>query len=146
MLANISIGKQQIDLFDDLFTIPELRKSIAPQMSFDDGLTYFNYDHIIVSMSGGKDSIAAFLEVMDMGADKSKIELWHNAVDGRGDKPFMDWMFMDDFNIKIAEHYGVPLYFSWLEHGFKGEMLKNESYSHPHKVETPDGLITLERA
>lgn len=68
MLANISIGKQQIDLFDDLFTIPELRKSIAPQMSFDDGLTYFNaptidlsiYDHIIVSMSGGKDSIAAF--------------------------------------------------------------------------------------
>ncbi len=42
MLANISIGKQQIDLFDDLFTIPELRKSIAPQMSFDDGLTYFN--------------------------------------------------------------------------------------------------------
>ena len=153
MLANASIGKQQIDLFDDLFTIPELRKSIAPEMPFDDGLTYFNaptidlsiYDHIIVSMSGGKDSIAAFLEILDMGADKSKIELWHNAVDGRGGKPFMDWMFMDDFNIKIAEHYGVPLYFSWLEHGFKGEMLKNESYSHPHKVETPDGLITLER-
>jgi 3'-phosphoadenosine 5'-phosphosulfate sulfotransferase (PAPS reductase)/FAD synthetase len=144
---------KQIDLWDDQIVVPSLINSIAQKNASNDSLTYFSaptvdlsiYDHIIVSMSGGKDSIAALLEILDMGADKSKIELWHNAVDGRGGKPFMDWMFMDDYNIKIAEHFGIPLYFSWLEHGFKGEMLKKDSYSHPHKVETPEGLITLER-
>lgn len=143
----------QVDLFDDKIVIPTLLNSIAPKTDPKSELTYFScptvdlsiYDHIIVSMSGGKDSIAAFLHILDLGADKSKIELWHNAVDGRGGRTFMDWVFLDDFHHRLADHYGVPLYFSWLEHGFEGEMLKENSFSHPHKVETPDGLITLER-
>lgn len=143
----------QCDLFDDKFVIPSLVNSIAAASNKNEDLTYFEainidlsiYDHIIVSMSGGKDSIASFLHILDLGADKSKIELWHNAVDGRSGKHFMDWVFMDSYNEAIAKHYGVPLYFSWLEHGFEGEMLKNNSYSHSHKVETPEGIITLER-
>lgn len=143
----------QNDLFDDTFVLPKLAASIAKATEKNADLTFFEaididlsiYDNIIVSMSGGKDSIACLLHLFDLGVDKSKLELWHNAVDGRGGKHFMDWMFMDDFNQKIADHYGIPLYFSWLEHGFEGEMLKNNSYSHAHKVETPDGVITLER-
>jgi len=45
----------------------------------------------------------------------------------------------------LADELGLPLYFSWLEGGFEGEMLKENGYSRPHKVETPSGLITLER-
>lgn len=57
----------------------------------------------------------------------------------------MDWHFMASYNQSLASALGLPLYFSWLEGGFEGEMLKQNAYSRPHKVETPNGLITLER-
>ena len=70
------------------------------------------------------------------------------AVDdgrGREGSSLMDWTFMADYNRQLAAAFGLPLYFSWLQGGFEGEMLKHDSYSQPHKVETPQGLITLER-
>lgn len=103
------------------------------------------YDHFIVCLSGGKDSIACLLHLLDLGVDKSRIELWHHDVDGREGSTLMDWTFMRDYNIKLAEAFGLPIYFSWLQHGFEGEMTKNNAYSHPHMVETPEGLLTLER-
>lgn len=103
------------------------------------------YDRVVVCMSGGKDSIAALLRIIDMGVDVSKVELWHHDVDGREGSSLMDWPFMADYNRQLAAHFALPLYFSWLEGGMEGEMLKEASYSRPHKIETPDGLITLER-
>lgn len=35
------------------------------------------YDKYIVSFSGGKDSTAVFLYLLDRGVPKDKIELWH---------------------------------------------------------------------
>lgn len=103
------------------------------------------YDHVIVCVSGGKDSIACLLRLKDMGVDMSKVELWHHDVDGNENSQLMDWTFMRDYNRKFAAAMGLPLYFSWLEGGFEQEMLKENSYSRPHKVETPEGLLTLER-
>lgn len=104
-----------------------------------------SYDHIVVCHSGGKDSWASLLNLFDQGVDRSKIELWHHDVDGREGSHLMDWIFMADYNRKLAEALGIPLYFSWLVDGFEGEMLKNNSLSKPHKIETPEGVITLER-
>lgn len=140
------------DEFDDAIQIPHvLQESVGKSLQVDNKIFSLPeidlgfYDLIIVSMSGGKDSIAALLRLIDMGVDLSKVELWHNLVDGNEGKIFMDWKYMDSYNKKLAEAFKLPLYNSWLEHGFEGEMLKNNSRSHRHMVETPDGLLVLDR-
>ena len=141
-----------IDAFDDLHVISKLFAKASGQQR-DKGVAYFSapdidlsiYDIIVVCISGGKDSWASLLRLIDMGADMSKIELWHHEVDGREGSALMDWPFMTDYNRKLAAAFGLPIYFSWLEGGFEGEMLKENSFSNRHHIETPSGLITLER-
>ena len=141
---------------DDVSVIPALRQQVgllSPQATEQAHGSYFSapeieldrYDAIVVCMSGGKDSIASLLRLKELGADMSKVELWHHDVDGREGSQLMDWPFMADYNSQFAAAMGLPLYFSWLEGGFEGEMLKQDAFSKPHKIETPDGLITLER-
>lgn len=98
------------------------------------------YDKYIIAFSGGKDSIATFLHLLDLGIPKSKIELWHHDVDGRGDT-FMDWEVTPDYCRKFGAAFGVPLYFSWKEGGFKREMLRNNAKTAPTSFECPDGTI-----
>jgi 3'-phosphoadenosine 5'-phosphosulfate sulfotransferase (PAPS reductase)/FAD synthetase len=102
------------------------------------------YDRLIVCLSG-KDAIACFLRLIDLGVDLSKVELWHHDVDGREGSTLADWPFMASYCRAFADAFGVPIYFSWLEGGFEGEMLKENSVSGAHMVETPDGLVRLER-
>lgn len=73
------------------------------------------------------------------------MEFWHHDVDGREGSSLMDWGFMRDYCNQLAEVFQVPLYFSWLEGGFEGELLKDNAYSRPHHVETPEGLLVLPR-
>jgi hypothetical protein len=37
-----------------------------------------DYDHVVVAFSGGKDSTAAFLHLLECNIPKSRIELWHH--------------------------------------------------------------------
>lgn len=46
-----------------------------------------SYDKYLVQFSGGKDSTASFLHLLDEGVAKEKIELWHQEIDAR-DKTF----------------------------------------------------------
>lgn len=57
----------------------------------------------------------------------------------------MDWPFTHAYNLALGRHFGLPVYFSWIDGGFEAEMLKNNSYSRAHYMETPDGLVKLER-
>lgn len=38
------------------------------------------YDQIIVLFSGGKDGMAAFFKLLELGVPKSKISLWHHDI------------------------------------------------------------------
>ena len=99
------------------------------------------YDKILISFSGGKDSMACFLHLLELGADKNKIELWHNEVDGREGSELMDWPCTADYCRKFAQAFGVPIYYSWKEGGFEREMLRDNTSTAPIKFETPEGRI-----
>jgi 3'-phosphoadenosine 5'-phosphosulfate sulfotransferase (PAPS reductase)/FAD synthetase len=99
-----------------------------------------SYDHYIVSFSGGKDSTACFLYLLEQGVPKEKIELWHQEIDGKGET-FFDWEITPDYCRKFAVAFGVPIYFQWKEGGFKREMLRENSLTAPTCFELPNGCI-----
>lgn len=108
-----------------------------------DGLTLaelLTYDKILVMMSGGKDSVACLLHILDLGVPKEKLELWHHDVDGHEGSELMDWPVTRDYCRKLAEAFDIPLYFSWKEGGFEGEMLRENARTRAIHFETPDGL------
>lgn len=98
------------------------------------------YDHVIVAYSGGKDSTACLLHLMDQGVDMKKVEVWHHLVDGRGDI-FMDWPSTEDYCRKFAQTFEIPLYYSWRHQGFRGELMKKGRPSHHVEFECPDGSV-----
>lgn len=145
------------DHYDDMTLIPGLEELVF-DIPFDGPIckpinTFYSapeidlseYSRVVVCMSGGKDSLACLLHLLEVGVDASTIELWHHDVDGREGSHLMDWTFMADYNKRIADEFEIPLYFSWLKDGFEGELLKENSISQPHLFESPAGIITLER-
>jgi 3'-phosphoadenosine 5'-phosphosulfate sulfotransferase (PAPS reductase)/FAD synthetase len=103
-----------------------------------------SYDYILVAFSGGKDSAASFLSLLEAGADPSKIELMHHDIDGREEgKGFMDWPVTPSYCAKFAAEFNVPIYFSWREGGFLREMLRDDKATARTHFETPAGLQTV---
>jgi 3'-phosphoadenosine 5'-phosphosulfate sulfotransferase (PAPS reductase)/FAD synthetase len=101
-----------------------------------------SYDHFIVAFSGGKDSIACFLHLLELGVERSKIELWHHDVDGREEgQGFMDWPSTPGYVRAFADWFNVPVYFSWREGGFLREMLRNLTPTAQTIWENPDGTL-----
>lgn len=111
-----------------------LGAALAPQLD--------SYDHFVVAFSGGKDSLACLLCLIDLGVPRERIELWHHDVDGREGSALMDWPVTRDYCKKVAEAFGVAIYFSWKAGGFEREMLRNEQATAPMFFETPDGVRT----
>lgn len=104
-----------------------------------------SYDTIIVTFSGGKDSLACVLHLLEeerrLGVDlKSKIELWHHDVDGDDEDGLMDWPVTTSYCRAIAKAFDLPIYFSWKVGGFEREMLRDNARTAPIRFETPDGF------
>ena len=88
------------------------------------------YDVIAVGYSGGKDSLAALLDLLDRGVPPSKIELHHHDIDGQGEK-LMDWPCTHAYVQATAGALGIPIVFSWREGGFVREMLRDNAPTAP---------------
>nr|NIQ80315.1 hypothetical protein [Anaerolineae bacterium] len=91
-------------------------------------LPFDQYDQVIVSFSGGKDSLACVLHLLEQGVPPEKIELWHQAVDGRPGvaERFFDWPVTEAYCNAVSEALQIPIRYQWRENGFLGEMLKGE--------------------
>lgn len=83
-----------------------------------------DYDLIIVLFSGGKDSLAAYLKLLEWGVPKEKIELWHHDIDGGHPDRCMDWPVTQAYVEAFAKAEGVRLRKSWRVNGFWGEVYR----------------------
>lgn len=93
-------------------------------------LPFERYDKIVVLFSGGKDSLACLLHLLDLGVDREKIELWHHLVDGK-DSRLMDWPVTERYCEAVASSFKIPLKLSWREGGFEREMLREGDATAP---------------
>lgn len=100
-----------------------------------------SYDFVVVAFSGGKDSMACILHLLEKGVNREKMELWHHLVDGREGSALMDWPCTEGYVRACAEALGIPVYFSWRVGGFEREMLREEQRTAPVKFETPAGDV-----
>lgn len=100
-----------------------------------------SYDYYVVAFSGGKDSTACFLHLLDLGIPKDKIELWHHAIDGKEGSTLMDWPVTPDYCRQFAKTFEVKYYESWKVGGFEREMLRQDTPTAPKKFEDPSGNI-----
>lgn len=105
----------------DLEFLPETQEeetSVPEEETSVPEVDLTQYDKIIVAFSGGKDSTACFLHLIDQGVPTEKIELWHHDIDGRGPL-FMDWESTPSYCRAFAKAFNVPIFFSWKEGGFE---------------------------
>lgn len=100
-----------------------------------------SYDKVLVGFSGGKDSVAAVLALLDAGVPKDKIELHHHDIDGEPGANLMDWPITRAYCKAFADAMGLPIYYSWREGGFEREMLRNGDRTAPVAFEQPDGTL-----
>ena len=123
----------------ELFEVPRQVPTPMVEHELPDGLAspdLTSYDHVIVAMSGGKDSVACALHLMEMGI---RPELWHHDVDGHAD-PFFDWPVTPAYCDAFAAAFDLPIFHSWRIGGLKRELLKENDRLAGVEYETPDGL------
>lgn len=82
------------------------------------------YDLIVILFSGGKDSMACYYKLLEMGVPKEKMELWHHDIDGGHPTRAMDWRCTQNYVRAFAEAEGVPLRVSYRINGFFGELYR----------------------
>lgn len=114
----------------------------APSRVHSGSVDPHDYDVVIVAFSGGKDSVACVLALLDMGI---RPELWHHDVDGdpEDEEPELrwDWPITPAYCRAFAAAFGLPIYFSWRVGGLTGELLKENDRTKPVRYERPDGTI-----
>lgn len=81
-------------------------------------------ERAIKLISGGKDSIATYFKLRELGVPKSKIEFWHHDIDGGNPERHMDWRCTQSYMKALADAEGIPLRLSWRKGGFFGELYR----------------------
>ena len=89
-LASLGDTSDQCDMFQEEYEqqLAALPKSKAHTEPID----VLSYDRYIVAMSGGKDSVACLLHLLECGVPRDLIEIHHHNVDGEetGEDGLMD--------------------------------------------------------
>lgn len=103
-------GRRDSSHFEKIF-LPEL-------------LPLEEYDLVAILLSGGKDSIACYYKLLELGVPKERMEFWHHDIDGGNPERKMDWKCTQNYVKSFAEAEGVKLRLSWRVNGFFGELYR----------------------
>lgn len=117
------VGAAQASLWGD--------ELLDPQAAQEPNLG--DYDRIIVAFSGGKDGLAAILDLLDRGVEPSRIHLHHHLVDG-DDSELMDWPVTEAYCKAVAKALGMEISFSFKVGGFEREMNRRDAPTAPCNV------------
>jgi 3'-phosphoadenosine 5'-phosphosulfate sulfotransferase (PAPS reductase)/FAD synthetase len=126
-----------------LLSLPQVQTGLARKPDSRVLLPLEQYDNILVSFSGGKDSLALVLDLLERGVSRQQIQLWHQDVDGEhgSDEPLVDWPCTRSYVRAVGAALGIRTLFQWRLGGFLGEMLKEKAQTRPVRFERQDGSI-----
>lgn len=96
-----------------------MKKIFLPEL-----LPLEEYDLVAILLSGGKDSIACYYKLLELGVPKEKMEFWHHDIDGGHPLRHMDWKCTQNYINALSKAEGVPLRSSWRVNGFFGELYR----------------------
>ena len=99
------------------------------------------YDRIVLFHSGGKDSMACMLYLLELGVEPHRIELHHHGVDGANPQHLMDYPVTHSYMQALGSAFGSPVYFSYKQGGFEGEMLRENCGTAPIVFTRGDGTV-----
>ena len=109
-----------------MINLPIYQPSTEPTIPEEIKPLLFDSDcPIIITFSGGKDSIAMERYLHELGIDKNRIELHHHLVDG-GMANLWDWACTESYCEAYAEALDLPLVYSWAEGGITAEMFRKD--------------------
>lgn len=97
-----------------------------------------SYTRFIVAFSGGKDSVACLLHLLECGVDPTLIELHHHLVDGR-ESTLMDWPCTEAYCEAFARAFGIKFSLSWKVGGIEREALRDNQPTAPVAIPDADG-------
>lgn len=136
VFSPLPVDLQPVQLVD----IPRRTPSVDPMHAAP---ALSEYDRFVVFFSGGKDSQACVLHLLDEGVPADRIELHHHLVDGKEGSALMDWPVTDAYCAAFAKAFGLRLFFSWKVGGFEREMLRNEELTAPIAWQSEGGEVRL---
>ncbi|MFF5994255.1 phosphoadenosine phosphosulfate reductase family protein [Lysinibacillus sp. KU-BSD001] len=126
--------------FDCEVGFESVNPNIKPSISL---LPLSEYDHIIISESGGKDSMACLFYLLDQGVPASKLELWHQCVDGGGADhvDLMDWPATESYIEAVGQHFNIQTHYQWRSGGIYNELMRKDSLTGDVYYTTEHGEI-----
>lgn len=125
-----------------LYKYEEVEQAVNPKRAeLSDLLTY---DKIIISSSGGKDSTACILYLLDLEIPRDRIIIWHQSIDGYpGEIPFADWPVTEPYVKAFGKAMGIQTEFQWRKNGFLGELMRENRRTNDVQFEYGGNVITL---
>lgn len=135
----------QFQIQEDLFDYLDAPATDGPALPLEADVDVHSYDRIVVFFSGGKDSLACALHLLELGVPPERIELHHHLIDGREGSTLMDWPITEGYCEAFAKAFGLRLQFSWKQGGFEREMLRDNEPTAPTivPVDNEDGTTTM---
>jgi 3'-phosphoadenosine 5'-phosphosulfate sulfotransferase (PAPS reductase)/FAD synthetase len=126
-----------------LLSLPQIQTEPAREPDIRDLLPLSDYDVCLVSFSGGKDSLALVLDLLERGVQRDRIQLWHQCVDGEAgvDQPFADWPCTESYVRAVGKALGIRVLFQSRLGGFLNEMLKQDARTRAVRFDRQDGSI-----